>query len=49
MLASWIFLLVGCIMFVIAGVRARDVISIIASGLFFPGCVFFLIPLLRKG
>jgi len=48
-LTGWIFFLVGCAMFVIAGVRARDVISTIASGLFFLGCVFFLIPLFKKG
>jgi len=48
-LTGWIFFLVGCAMFVIAGIRARDVISTIASGLFFLGCVFFLIPLFKKG
>jgi len=48
-LAGWILFLVGCAMFVIAGIRARDVISTIASGLFFLGCVFFLIPLFKKG
>ncbi len=35
-------------MFIVAGVRARDLISTLASGLFFLGCVFFLIPMFRK-
>jgi hypothetical protein len=43
-----ILFLIGCAMFVVAGIRARDLLSTIASGLFFLGCVFFLIPMFKK-
>jgi uncharacterized membrane protein YtjA (UPF0391 family) len=46
--AGWILFLVGCALFVVAGIRSKDLISMIASGLFFLGCVFFLIPLITK-
>jgi energy-coupling factor transporter transmembrane protein EcfT len=47
-LVGWILFLIGCALFVVAGIRSRDLISTIASGLFFLGCVFFLIPMFKK-
>lgn len=45
---GWILFLVGCALFILAGVRAGDVISTAGSALFFLGCVFFLVPIFRK-
>jgi hypothetical protein len=47
-MTGWILFLAGCALFIIAGIRARDVISTVASALFFLGCVFFLIPMFKK-
>ncbi len=47
-MAGWILFLIGCALFVAAGIRSRDLISTVASGLFFLGCVFFLIPLVKS-
>jgi hypothetical protein len=47
-LVGWILFLLGCALFVVDGIRSRDLISTIAGGLFFLGCVFFLIPMFKK-
>ncbi len=47
-LAGWILFLIGCALFIAAGIRSRDLLSTVASGLFFLGCIFFLIPMVTK-
>jgi choline-glycine betaine transporter len=44
---GWILFLICSALFIISGVRARDVVTTAASVIFFLGCVVFVIPLIQ--
>lgn len=44
---GWILFLICSVLFIISGVRARDVVTIVASVMFLLGCVVFVIPLIQ--
>jgi hypothetical protein len=46
-LAGWVLFVICAILFIISGIRMRDVVSTAASIMFFLGCVVFIVPLLR--
>jgi uncharacterized membrane protein YtjA (UPF0391 family) len=44
---GWGLFVICSVLFIISGVRARDVVATLASILFLIGCVIFTIPLLK--
>ena len=44
---GWVLFLICSILFILSGVRARDVVTIVASVIFLLGCVVFVIPLIQ--
>jgi uncharacterized membrane protein YtjA (UPF0391 family) len=42
---GWIVFIICSVLFIVSGIRNRDVLSIVASVLFLVGCVIFMIPL----
>ena len=46
-LLGWILFVICAVLFIAAGVRAQDVLTIAASIVFLLACVVFIIPLLR--
>jgi hypothetical protein len=44
---GWVLFLICGVLFIISGVRARDVVTIAASVIFLLGCVVFVIPLIQ--
>lgn len=41
---GWPTFVASALVFIIASVRAGDIISLIANVLFLPACIFFMIP-----
>jgi uncharacterized membrane protein YtjA (UPF0391 family) len=44
---GWGIFVICSVLFIISGLRARDVVATIASVLFLIGCVIFMIPLVK--
>ena len=44
---GWVLFVACSLLFTLASVRAKDIVSIAASILFFLGCVVFMVPLVQ--
>jgi len=47
-MTGWLLFVVSAVFFIWAAVRSEDIVGLIASGVFFLACLFFLWPLWRN-